>query len=69
MPNLTIGSNVVAAVSLVNKDIPAGKIVAGIPARIIGDVSTLAEERRKYSENFPKEMRLDERLRYLWKNK
>lgn len=35
--NLTIGDNaVIGAASLVNKDVPAGAIVAGVPAQVIG---------------------------------
>lgn len=40
LSNVTIASNVViAAGSLINKDIPDGKIVGGVPAKVIGDVS------------------------------
>ena len=36
LPGVTIGDNaVVAAGSLVNKDVPAGAFVAGVPARVI----------------------------------
>lgn len=40
LPGTTIGENVlVAAGSVVTKDIPNGKMIAGCPARIIGDIS------------------------------
>lgn len=40
MPGVKIGDNViVGALSLVNKDIPEGKIVTGIPAKIVGNTS------------------------------
>ena len=40
--NVTIGNNViVAASSLVNKDVPDFAIIAGIPAKIIGDTRNL----------------------------
>ncbi len=42
LPNVTIGSNViVAAGAVVTKDVAAGNIVAGIPARPIGRVDDL----------------------------
>lgn len=69
LSNVTIGSNVIiAAGSLVNKDVPDGKIVAGVPAKIVGDIADLAEERRLYSESPLGKMGKDERLKYLWKN-
>lgn len=67
LPNVTVGSNVViAAGSLVNKDVPDGKIVGGVPAKVIGDVADLAAERQKYSESPVGNMKRDERLKYLW---
>ena len=39
LPGVTIGSNAfVGAGSVVTKDVPAGAIVAGNPARIVGTV-------------------------------
>ena len=67
LSNVTVGSNVViAAGSLVNKDVPDGKIVGGVPAKVIGDVADLATERKKYSESPVGTMNRDERLKYLW---
>ncbi len=38
LPGVKIGDNViVGSLSLVNKDIPTGKIAAGVPAKIIGN--------------------------------
>lgn len=40
LPNVHIGENsIVAAASVVNKDVPAGKMVAGNPARVIKSVN------------------------------
>ena len=37
MPGVTIGDNVIiGALTLVDKDVPEGKVAAGIPAKIIG---------------------------------
>ena len=45
MYNVTIGSNcIIAAGSVVTKDIPSGSIVAGVPAKVIG---TFAESKNK----------------------
>jgi len=42
MPHITIGENaMVGAGSVVTKDVPAGKVVAGNPAKVIKDVSEL----------------------------
>lgn len=47
--DVNIGSNVIiGAGSLVNKDIPDGSVVAGVPARRIGDFE---EYRKRYIKN------------------
>ncbi|MFR6471237.1 MAG: acyltransferase [Turicibacter sanguinis] len=52
MPNVKIGPNViVAAGSIVTKDIPEGVIVAGVPARVIGSFDELVQRRIKESAN------------------
>ncbi|WP_166082349.1 acyltransferase [Erysipelothrix anatis] len=63
---VSIGSNcIVAAGSLVNKSIPPGSIVAGVPARVIGSYDDFLNDREKYSQSvlwnstMPKEQRLD----------
>ena len=46
MPGLTIGPNaIVAAGSVVNNDVPEGKIVGGVPAKIIGTMDEFAKKR------------------------
>ena len=48
--DVTIGSNVViAAGSLVNKDIPSNAVYGGVPARYICDFDELVEKRKTYS--------------------
>ncbi len=70
LPNVTIGSNsIIAAGSLVNKDVPDGKIVGGVPAKVIGDVAALAAVRREYSESPIGKLGRNERLKYLWQDR
>lgn len=70
LTNVTIGPNVIiAAGSLVNKDVPDGKIVAGVPAKVIGEVDDLAVDRKHYSESPIGKMGQKERAKYLWDNK
>lgn len=69
LENVTIGSNVIiAAGSLVNKDVPDGNLIRGVPAKVIGDVVELAEIRKKYSESPFTKMKLEEKLKCLWSN-
>jgi acetyltransferase-like isoleucine patch superfamily enzyme len=54
MPNVTIGPNaIVAAGSLVIRDVPEGKIVCGVPAKIIGSVDTLVAFREQQTQALP----------------
>jgi acetyltransferase-like isoleucine patch superfamily enzyme len=54
MPNVTIGPNaIVAAGSLVTRDVPEGKIVCGVPAKIIGSVDTLVAFREQQTGALP----------------
>lgn len=50
LPNVRIGPNaIVAAGSIVTKDVPKGAIVAGNPAKVIGDFNTIMEKRKAES--------------------
>lgn len=54
MPNVTIGPNaIVAAGSLVTRDVPEGKIVSGAPARVVGSVETLVAFREQQTKELP----------------
>ncbi len=48
LPAITVGENaLVGAGAVVTKDVPAGKVVAGNPARVINDVSKLPYEKSR----------------------
>jgi acetyltransferase-like isoleucine patch superfamily enzyme len=54
MPNVTIGPNaIVAAGAMVTKDVPEGKIVCGVPAKVIGSVDTLVALREQQTQGLP----------------
>ena len=49
LPGVSIGSNtIIGAGSVVNKDIPAGVIAAGVPCKVIREITE--EDRQKYPE-------------------
>ena len=51
LPGVTIGPNaIVAAGAVVNSDVPEGKVVGGIPARIIGDYESVKQKRLLFSK-------------------
>lgn len=53
LSNVRIGSNVIiAAGSLVNKDIPDNSVVAGVPAKVIGTFSDFVSKRQR-EEKYP----------------
>lgn len=54
LPDVTIGPNaIVAAGSVVTKNVPEGAIVAGVPAKEIGRVDQLVERLEKQTEQLP----------------
>lgn len=65
MPGVTIGNDViVGAGSVVTKSIPDGKIVAGNPARIVGETKDFIEKIKQYDVG-SKGMSYDEKMKYL----
>ena len=62
MPNVRIGSNsIVAAGSIVTKDVPSNSIVAGNPAKVIGNFEELVKKRTSNLVNSSNDyMSLDE---------
>lgn len=66
MPNVKIGPNViVAAGSVITKDIPAGTIVAGVPAKVIGSFDDIVNRRIIESQNIDTWNR-DKRIEKEW---
>ncbi|MGE1101270.1 acyltransferase [Peribacillus simplex] len=54
LPNVKIGDDViVAAGSVVTKDIPPNSVVAGVPARVIGETSDLIKKNKNQMEILP----------------
>ena len=68
--NTKIGPNaIVAAGSVVTKDVPEGVIVGGNPAKVIGSIDDLIEKRKK-KVNVPINTdSFEEIINYYWKNK
>lgn len=65
MPGVTIGNDVIiGAGSIVTKSVPDGKIVAGNPARIVGETTSFLEKILHYDIG-SKGMSYDEKREYL----
>ena len=70
MYNVKIGPNaIVAAGSVVTKDVPPGSVVGGAPARVIGTFDKVLEKRLIYSEQFPKIIDEEVLKNYFWKDR
>ncbi|SDJ24479.1 transferase hexapeptide (six repeat-containing protein) [Lachnospiraceae bacterium G41] len=66
MPDVRIGPNaIVAAGSVVTKDVLPGKIVGGVPAKVIGDYEELMKERIQESAQISSTVR-SERILEEW---
>lgn len=69
LPGVTIGPNaVVAAGAVVNSDVPEGKVVGGVPAKVIGEFDELVKKRFMYNRHW-NDVKREEILRKLWKKK
>ena len=65
MPGVTIGNDVIiGAGSVVTKSVPDGKIVAGNPARIVGETAEFVEKIKFYNVD-SKGMRSEQKKKYL----
>lgn len=54
LPNVIIGPNaIVAAGVVVSRDVPEGSIVAGVAARVIGEVAKLVQKLEFKTNNLP----------------
>lgn len=66
MPNVKIGPNViVAAGTVITKDVPPGTIVAGVPARVIGSFDEIVARRIEESQEISTWNR-DQRIETEW---
>ena len=65
MPGVTIGNDViVGAGSIITKSIPDGSIVAGNPARIVGEIDDFGEKIKQYDVH-SKGLTYNEKKKYL----
>ena len=54
LPGVTIGPNaIVAAGSVVNRDVPPGTVAAGVPARVVGQLDALIARLQTQTEQLP----------------
>ncbi|MDM0527881.1 acyltransferase [Clostridium perfringens] len=69
MYNVKIGPNaIIAAGSVVTKDVEPGTIVGGVPAKVIGNVDYMFKKRLEYSNHLNNNMKEHEIEEYFWKN-
>ncbi len=70
MGGVKIGPNaIVAAGSVVTKDVPEGAIVGGNPAKVIGSFDALAEKRKKMKDRPIDRDPISKIMKYYWEEK
>lgn len=66
LPGVTIGKRcVIGACSLVNKDVPDGCVVAGVPAKVIMTTREYAEKCKQGMKPYDKKAYMDDKKAYL----
>ena len=66
LPNIKIGDNVIiAAGSVVNKDVESGSVVGGNPAKVIGNFNNYVEQRKQNNDSllYPSDAAC---IKYIW---
>lgn len=67
--NVKIGPNaIVGAGSVVTKDVPPNSIVAGNPAKIVGNFDDLHKKRKEEDKLIIDDIKLLDRYEYMWNN-